>query len=516
MRYVSSVGDGCGTGRDAISTGGGSASTGAWDQGANEPLEGIPGHASQQLSVMDEAQLFQDHHTFHDPMVGVGLDGNESPKATKEVTFDTENHSQCRSPDTDMMMVDSDRPGTVDGGMLHAGRKFEDDCYPIQPRRLLLPLRLPEDIWWLVLEAIDDYRTLLACRKVCAVLRGMVAKMLFVDHLIMKDANVLSWLLRQLRKCPLLGHHIGSIVTTPILLPIAAVQLAGKLHRNLNLTVEGGTADPPSPTMRFPWALPSQSRLALLGFRTVKWLSLTWVQFSTFSEFIHFVCAFPILSHLTMYCVSHKQGGAFNLKDVPLVKSLSMKSLKIQDKRHDLSTFTYLVTAPRLSQTLTELELEITDAQLGEIIHSARNHLIKHLTSLEALSLDISNVSPSDPGRMLNAFLSRTPPNQLSRLTINLSYGWDPRDADAQIESSQKCLVTLDKTLDSAQFSLLEAADITLWDISRPNVEHISKVRPPPFPLSRTRNILRFGVCGPFMGRKPIIIVDREKDEWNS
>ncbi|EMD41196.1 hypothetical protein CERSUDRAFT_109817 [Gelatoporia subvermispora B] len=186
------------------------------------------------------------------------------------------------------------------------------------------PLRagaLPLELWWGILEIIDDPRALLACGCTCVAFRDAVRRVI--------DGLASQWIDRgmvkmQLAADPTSGYFLQRLAfwshdflswmsTFPIPSPrlrtlnIAGLWMLQKTRHTLSL--------------RF------QTRLALSRLTTITHLELSTIHFSSFSDFTRLVCALPNLDTLLLIRVTVNDRGGSTLQGAYFARDLRLKEL---------------------------------------------------------------------------------------------------------------------------------------------------------------------------------------------
>ncbi|OCH91807.1 hypothetical protein OBBRIDRAFT_825108 [Obba rivulosa] len=345
------------------------------------------------------------------------------------------------------------------------------------------PNKVPIDIWYLILEAIDDPRAFLACGCICRALASIVRRMKDdrKGDILTLDFNALHG---RLASDLLIGHFLERVEIYPSMLNKFAGELAGKLHGLKHLTIFHGPESRPLRQLR-PFVL-----IALSKFRSVIDLSLLGVVFATFGDFARVICTFVNLSSATLSHVAWQRGEAFDLLEEPFAKELRLKSV-IFSGLNALSQFRHLLSAPCLPNSLTSLNITSEEKLLQEVTDPLSRHLIAHLQSLDVLKLHFQGHDVT-PTSMLSTFLLQMPTNCISYVHIEFfdPYG-PPRPFRADSDSSRRWFALLDETLASSRrFPCLQCVCISLEF----HPEDVAGISGTPFPLLKARGILYLNI----------------------
>ncbi|OCH93334.1 hypothetical protein OBBRIDRAFT_327486 [Obba rivulosa] len=384
---------------------------------------------------------------------------------------------------------------------------------------------LPVEIWYQIVEVVDDPRSLLALACVCRSLNDWVMQTFarYDEYCsrVLQTADDLHSLRHSFRETPTLPFFLRYIVLEDSLLLNFAVEFVG-FCPNLREIVIRSSSDPPPP----PLSLSMQMRLVLSQFKSVTRLHLMFDDFATFKDLIRFICAFPKLLDLTLVEVGYARGCACVLEQVPVARTLHLRTLHIQDSR-DLSLYQCLLTAPELSKSLISLTIHAEDhlfRDLGNttILNDSSNegHLgvspqegqpsapmlariprmqdsIARLTNLREIVFYFTIDGRKDvPGLGLATVLSTISPNPIETIAII----YECVDSSYQLFGARtpawmSCFRSLDITLTSPRFSHLKDATIILASLDAEDVRYLaSPGRVLPFEGLRTRSILNFAV----------------------
>ncbi|OCH86778.1 hypothetical protein OBBRIDRAFT_837890 [Obba rivulosa] len=214
----------------------------------------------------------------------------------------------------------------------------------------------------------------------------------------------------------------------------------------------------------------------------------------SFGEFARFICAFPNLLKLKLVTISCKRREAYCLATVGFARSLGLCSLDIDDERLDsnLSLYWQLLTAPRLSITLTNICLDVAECVLEDLAPGQQYHPLTHLTHLQKLEIvlavqeDIQTLNPA-----LAILLSQMPPVCIT--TVKITYWCHVRRTPLFGLSASSSLYTLrmlDEALASPSFSSLTTVHITFLQLYPRDALYLRANEHLLFRLLRTRRIL--------------------------
>ncbi|EMD31896.1 hypothetical protein CERSUDRAFT_119195 [Gelatoporia subvermispora B] len=344
---------------------------------------------------------------------------------------------------------------------------------------------LPMEIWYLIVEAVDDPRTLLALACICRALNVWATKTFtrydsYILHILngQEDLRVLCHSLRQI---PMLPFFLRYIVLEDALLPSFALKLISLCPNLQELVIR------PSPTVRpSNVSLRVVVRYALMQFRSVVRLHLMATMFASPMEFVRIVCAFPQLLHLTLGDVRSATGVVHTLLP-PFVRLLGLRTLHVQVS-DDISLYQYLLSAPALSSSLNSITMHLDSSLLhrpgtGKFVDSHHNRLPKlspsffstvspviqesftHLDSLREL-IFYSTVDEESAVSVLelSEILVVIPPSiPIQSLTIILEH-MDPSSqlSNEQCQAWQRCFTSLSRALHSVQLPHLSVISIIL------------------------------------------------------
>ncbi|OCH89458.1 hypothetical protein OBBRIDRAFT_663816 [Obba rivulosa] len=361
--------------------------------------------------------------------------------------------------------------------------------------------QLPEDVWWLIVQAIDDYRTVMACGCTCTGLRMMVQRFLPSDsEFRLRDRRSLTNLCR---RHWLHTHHIRTISLKPDMLTTSAVELAGKITRLRSIIVvdlEGHR----------PISLNMRTMLALRTFKNVTQLDLLGVCFATFADIGRLLCAFLSLKYLGINRVScvHDTQHTHGANSIGL-ESLRLALLESHVvPRSDLHSAKYLLTAPLLAKTISELTIESTDTTLSRLMPRFAIHPLAYLSNLRDLTIKLNECSTSNPGYTASIFMTHIPPNRIARLCITFDYlQQHQKDPYFALERCCEYFNGLDEILSSPHFSGLSEVRFKLWDVGLRNVQYLRMAKSRLFLRLQSREIFEFTASETSMGSPTAIIV---------
>ncbi|EMD35980.1 hypothetical protein CERSUDRAFT_115927 [Gelatoporia subvermispora B] len=354
---------------------------------------------------------------------------------------------------------------------------------------------MPLDNWWLVLHAIDNHRALIACHCTCKGFRAITQKIMDDYHALVcgvqpvYTSDFSNELCQRMREDPLVAWFTKTILVTSRQLPVFSIEFSERLHRIARLEISAYQENSPI-------ILPMQCRLALSRFRTITELSLDVAEFRTWTELARTVCLFPSLKLLCLRIICVKKGAVESLADKFYAKSLQIKTLQLEDYETH-SPHLYLLTAPRLSTTLTNLTLDTSDIALLEALCSPARSTLACLTSLLSLSITLmlSDAETPGPGIPFVAFLSQIPSTTIRELQLMMDlHDWPQRLFGWHVEPTTRSLDLLDDFLQTLEWSSLEKVRIFIVHIDVDDVLYLRSVDPLPFPQLRSRGILDFAV----------------------
>ncbi|EMD41226.1 hypothetical protein CERSUDRAFT_120419 [Gelatoporia subvermispora B] len=344
---------------------------------------------------------------------------------------------------------------------------------------------LPLELWWDILEMIENPRSLLACGCTCKTFRDVVRKIIssridqardfetgaakaalatdptrgyFYDHLCFWSNDFMSWL--------------------------STFPTSGRLN---DIDVDGGWHHETRPvlTLRF------QMRLALSRLKTVTKLSLHDVRFSSFSDFARTICSLPSLSKLHLWDVTVNDSRTESLEDVYFARALRLEELDFQGAFGELHPIPNLLTAPALSESLAYIELGFSDNVWEQVI--GQSHISPALlpsSTLERLhEVQLGLWQLSCEGHRdvaLIDLLARTPSNYISAVQIEFCC----RHSTPHLNEWGRLFPILDNVFSSIEFTLLRAIPLMLKTDFPVNIDRVCAIVGSQSHSSKWRNML--------------------------
>ncbi|OCH91915.1 hypothetical protein OBBRIDRAFT_487688 [Obba rivulosa] len=326
-------------------------------------------------------------------------------------------------------------------------------------------------------------RDLVACSRVCKALQTL-ANTVIVKHREL-EVDDLSTLRRRLQQLPILADLIEHLdVQSDELLSTFPIEFAGKLHRVDSCSVTGGDA---------ALSLRTQSRLAFAQWGTITILELYNVIFSTFTEFVRFVSCLPNLRQLLLFDVSHKTGEMYNLKRAAFAQRLSLQYFR--NISRDISPCWRILTAPRLSQSLTRLEVDINEVILRQCGPLPR----LQLPILQTLGVQFFMNRLPALSSLFAIFLSQWPQNHISTIEITflLYPEREPQLFGSDRKLSRHCLDMIDRALCLPQFKCLQRVNVKFTSLYfADDAEYLRSNGVLLFPRLGVRRILNLSMSG--------------------
>lgn len=182
------------------------------------------------------------------------------------------------------------------------------------------------DIWWIILELLDDRQAFVACQRTCTALRDIGRTIIKQRYSIRcTNKNDMIQLHDRIQQNPAVTLFLRRTHINSPLLTSLATELLGRSHLLKYLKVRESLSN-------HVLSLRLHDRLALLGFESLKVLVFRRVVFSTYTEFVRIVCSFPGLSHLSLYDILCKRPEVYSLTRIHFAKSLSLKYVGVMTR----------------------------------------------------------------------------------------------------------------------------------------------------------------------------------------
>ncbi|EMD34842.1 hypothetical protein CERSUDRAFT_75743 [Gelatoporia subvermispora B] len=307
------------------------------------------------------------------------------------------------------------------------------------------PRGLPPEIFYRIMNEIDDLQALLTCGFVCRHM-AFVVKEIIYDRITpfrkRLDRLGLQHLRRHVHSNPLTVHLLQDLTVSVETLVRFVFEFSGNLHNLRTLNIEGDD----EALALFPMRMPFYS--ALSCFRKVTKMSLRGVGFSTFRDFARFICSFPGLLQLELVQVSWRTGAQRPLAEEPFAKSLNLHQISIMDN-HVLK-YSCLLNTSQVLQNISVLALDgPPDPVYTNFKPSARVHFLDDLGESWMYGEDIrralGNLAPSIlsvPPPYYKRYIDMFPSPRPARIAQScvLDYGWQ---ADAWLPNCLQLLYTL-------------------------------------------------------------------------
>ncbi|EMD31079.1 hypothetical protein CERSUDRAFT_127621 [Gelatoporia subvermispora B] len=223
------------------------------------------------------------------------------------------------------------------------------------------------EIWYLILDSIDDFRSWVACGLTCKVLTSRIIQT-------MRDVsrrhweNVASLDLRELRRDladqPVAGSLIYDVRVQAPSLTRLVFEFAGRLLALRHLRVQkSGWCDPDTLPLLRQSCFSAASR-----FRNLSYLTLTDVVFWSLGNLMRFACCFGSLRVLELENVSWTRSQGCCPADEPYAKNLRLALLKIIN-RHNVSSYRTFLASHTLLRNLTRLNIEESSVSFSAHCH---------------------------------------------------------------------------------------------------------------------------------------------------
>ncbi|OCH90472.1 hypothetical protein OBBRIDRAFT_594932 [Obba rivulosa] len=187
---------------------------------------------------------------------------------------------------------------------------------------MMNPGGLPPEIWYTIMDYIDDGRTLYACALTCKLLAARAMKMTKPLRMCRTPQVLFTDLMRR----PIVGYFLQEVIVPPALLPRLLYECAGKLHALRIIRIYSTSSWPCEG--RLTHHRPPYLAFAST-FHTVTELHLFCVQFWSSRDFLRLICAFPSLRALSSFYVSWDRDEGRTLADEPFAKALRLQKIEV-------------------------------------------------------------------------------------------------------------------------------------------------------------------------------------------
>ncbi|OCH84216.1 hypothetical protein OBBRIDRAFT_839870 [Obba rivulosa] len=310
--------------------------------------------------------------------------------------------------------------------------------------------RLPPELLYLILDTIDDPRTLLAFACTCRIFHERVEQIRFKR----RGPNTFTDLDRlrmQLKEDPLIKYFFLRARCRAADLNKLACEFAGKLLGLKAIVLDGEDLTRPKPTRQPTFA-------ALSHFKSVTELVLYRLDFWSFRDFAHLLCALDNLNTVRTTDISWQRDGR-DLEDEPFAASLHLRSITIFD--HDnLARHVSWLSAPKLRHSLSALTLQTSERLLSQWLDDGRDRFLASLANIETLVFSFTGEDIS-PTPILPIFLSKMPENCISYIAISYSVvdGSLPQQSSRN-EECKSSFGVLDAMLTSPRFPCLTKVSV--------------------------------------------------------
>ncbi|OCH86828.1 hypothetical protein OBBRIDRAFT_890210 [Obba rivulosa] len=232
----------------------------------------------------------------------------------------------------------------------------------------LCPGGLPLELWFRILDNIDNLKTWFACGLTCKLLESRIRQVAMEfkrAHAETFASLDLHELHHAIARHPIVGNLVDVVRISHQSTTKFIYEFSGKLHTLRDLYIAAGRwrypeAPPPNPLPHFrPPLLSAASR-----FRSLNFLSLYKVAFWSFRDFSRLICAFPSLLRLHLEFVSWQRDEGCSLSDEPFAESLCLHEIQIVDGG-DISKYKRLLSAPMILRSVTHLSINETEPSSG-------------------------------------------------------------------------------------------------------------------------------------------------------
>ncbi|OCH88701.1 hypothetical protein OBBRIDRAFT_826955 [Obba rivulosa] len=334
-----------------------------------------------------------------------------------------------------------------------------------------LPAGLPLEIWYIILESVDDARALLVCTSICKTFATWVRRMLsdlinpYRYAYLQSRCLPLNKLRRHVKGSTVVGYLVRNQLQQAYILPEWLMNFvcvfAGKMRALHTLKIRSETA------ISLPYLRPPYMRAAS-RFQGVVELELSNFSFFSFGDFARFVCALPSLRSLALESVTWDRGPRRDLYGEPFAKHLHLHHIRIVSGV--ISQYTSLLSAPHLLQNLKTLHILPTERPFLPVSVTIHDQFPPPL-----------NDNPSDSRDSAAVLQALRTSHRLQVADVEVLADYAPR------EWLRTCFGFLDAAFTSSAASDFNAFNVTLeCHISRYDETFIS-----PFPLLRARGILK-------------------------
>ncbi|OCH88363.1 hypothetical protein OBBRIDRAFT_92959 [Obba rivulosa] len=342
----------------------------------------------------------------------------------------------------------------------------------------LQPGRLPLEIWYLILEAIDEPKTLVSCSLTCKILAARTIKLRrdimaqFSRYELLHPLR----LYRDVRPDPLV-----CLLLTDILVPAKSMsrfvyEFSGKLESLQMLQVICSVGPELMSPLRRPFIA------AISRFRNIRWLVLANMVFRSLGDFARFLAAFPRLHQLCTTNISWPADEGRHLIDEPFAKKLLCREMEITLEK--AAHWKGLFNAPNLLQSLRSLRFHRLQSPC------------KLRVEIDQKQLEFG--SSQDSGET-------PPPIPTSSISISVAIMLIDEDGANDRDWVLECFDLIDSICTSPSASGFSEVYLTLLD-SSDEVLNMFHVEPRAFPRLRARRILRVEKWDPETQESEVLI----------
>ncbi|EMD34201.1 hypothetical protein CERSUDRAFT_67279 [Gelatoporia subvermispora B] len=319
------------------------------------------------------------------------------------------------------------------------------------------------ELWWDILEIVDDPRALIATGCTCKTLRDVVREIITKrtyrsgtgpTTAIHRSCGVTLRKLGDLLSDPTGGYFFSEAWIKGAELPLWMLRYDTKSPRLRTMTIGNGRL-----------LLPPQMRCAFSRLKSVTTLHLMSIHFSTFSDFARTVCALPNLDTLRLFSVTVEDSRSYSLEGVYFARDLHLKNLEIWDCTFgELHPIWNLLTAPSLSDSLEHIHAQSyarnPERALQQLYIPPAALLSASLGRLKQVLLEPRGLSCSSEAvcdRVLG-LLSHSPAGRIAAIEIDYACDHSP----PWLTTWVALIATLDNVVMVADFTALRTISVYL------------------------------------------------------
>ncbi|EMD33045.1 hypothetical protein CERSUDRAFT_98653 [Gelatoporia subvermispora B] len=205
------------------------------------------------------------------------------------------------------------------------------------------PSDLAVEIWWDILDQIDDIRSLLVLERTCKGLAELVVKIRDGHAGTLDRAIQVKALREEIEVDPILPFLLLDVHVVDFEVAKFAYELAGKLHGLRRIQISASTQSKLRAVPRLNWAVFTQWS----HFSRVVEIRLIAPRFDSYADLSRIVCALPDLRTLCLVLVNWRKGEARSLAEEPFARLLRLEHAMVMQAQ-EYQNLAVLLTAPAL------------------------------------------------------------------------------------------------------------------------------------------------------------------------